>query len=133
MSSCSTNNFCCPVTCDKNFFPNQPLIAIKRCTPVRSPCDNTTETDIYIAPQPQITPSELASGFISLINTSRDCTITLTVVDEAGTVPYPIIAQDSIIVEVSQLQRMFIVCDGPDPLDFCTGTLEVDLQYISFA
>ncbi|MDX8365794.1 S-Ena type endospore appendage [Cytobacillus sp. IB215665] len=132
MSSCSSSSFCCPVPCDKNFFPEQPIIGIKRCLPVKSVCDGTMVTTIYSAPA-HIPDSALASGFISLTNTSRDCTMELTVTDDGGPMMYNLLANgDSIVVEVSQLSLCTIVCTGTNVMDFCTGTFEIDLQYRSF-
>ena len=129
---CNSNAFCCPVTCSNDFIPKKQLVGIKRCTPFSSPCDGTTITTIFATTS---TPEqELASGMISIVNTSVDCTMGVSI-SENGTalVPsYTIIPQSSLVLQVSNLTRVTVVCTGPVAGTFCSGTFEADLQYTAF-
>ncbi|MCA1063764.1 hypothetical protein QTG56_00845 [Rossellomorea sp. AcN35-11] len=128
---CLSNSFCCPVTCSNDFIPKKQLIGIKRCTPISSPCDGTTVTTVFAVTS---TPAqELPSGIISIINSSVDCTMTVTVSENGTALPsYTIIAQSSLVLEVSNLTSVTVVCSGNDTTAFCSGTFEADLQYTAF-
>ncbi|MBN8207800.1 hypothetical protein JI666_03455 [Bacillus sp. NTK071] len=150
MANCSTNAFCCPVPCSTpDFFggANTTLIGIKRCLPVRTVCQvadpqadppvvPVPET-LYIAPE-DTPPDSLASGMVSIINTSsttNNCIMTVTITDGTNANPqtYTIDAQSSLMVQVTDLNLITVFCasDPPqaDPLVYCTATVELDLQY----
>ncbi|MDP5273272.1 S-Ena type endospore appendage [Chengkuizengella axinellae] len=129
----SKSDVCCPISCAGiKLFPTQ-LILIKRCTPIRHACDNV-EFNIF---QTTLSPTstELPKGFITVMNNSTECFMTVNVT-ENGNLPVPyqnIPPGGSITIEVNDLVSVDIVCnDGNDmPVAgaFCEGTFEADLQY----
>ncbi|WP_281887470.1 S-Ena type endospore appendage [Paenibacillus sp. YYML68] len=126
--SCSTKSeVCCPISCaGLDLFPKQ-LILVKRCTPIRNICDGATEAVVFTAAD---TPSlQLPKGIISVVNTSTNCTMDVTVTDMSGANTYTLLPQSSVTVEVNELSSVTVICTGPNPADFCTGTFEADLQY----
>lgn len=143
MANCSTNAFCCPVPCSTpDFFggASTTLIGIKRCLPVRTQCQSDTAPvaeNLYVAPE-DTPPDALASGMVSIINTSsttNDCLMTVTITDGTDVTPavYTIQAQSSIMVQVTDLNLITVMCTSAtppsDPAVYCTATVEMDLQY----
>ncbi|MFS1513373.1 S-Ena type endospore appendage [Chengkuizengella sp. SCS-71B] len=127
--SCNSykSDVCCPISCAGiDLFPSQ-LILIKRCTPIRTQCDNSTEATLFTTTI--TTTSQLPSGMITVVNTSSECTMTVTVTDEGVATPYEVMPLSSITVEVSSLSLVTVTCDGTDPDAFCNGTFDADLQY----
>ncbi|TKD71336.1 S-Ena type endospore appendage [Pseudalkalibacillus hwajinpoensis] len=145
MANCSTNAFCCPVPCSTpDFFGNasSTLIGVKRCLPIRTQCLAAAPTPpeegdlVYIAPE-DTPPDALASGMVSIINTSsttNDCVMTVTITDGSGVAAYTINAQSSFMAEVTDLEQISVYCQSDNapiaaPYDYCTATVEMDLQY----
>ncbi len=114
-------------------------MAIKRCLPIRTECVTTGSDPEVIFQAPTGTPDpSLASGFLSIINTSsvaNDCLMTLTVTDDTNSgapTSYTIDAQSSLVLELTNVTLIEIVCTSdtpPTPAVFCTATVEMDLQY----
>ncbi|MGG1687033.1 hypothetical protein [Pseudalkalibacillus sp. NRS-1564] len=139
-NSSPSSSFCCPAPCSTpNFFGNNPtLMAIKRCLPIRTICQDEAApvpVDLLVAPVGTPAPS-LASGFLSIINTSsvaNDCVMTLIVTDDTGAATeYTIDAQSSLVLELTNVTLIQIQCTSaapPTPDVFCTATVEMDLQY----
>ncbi|WAA12675.1 S-Ena type endospore appendage [Fervidibacillus halotolerans] len=112
-------------------MPKKQLIGIKRCTPFQSLCDGTTVTTIYTSAS---TPTqELPSGIITVVNTSIDCTMEVTVSEDGTALPsYTVTPQSSITIDVTRLSSVTVVCTGTDPTAFCSGSFEADLQYTAY-
>ncbi|QFT90477.1 hypothetical protein FIU87_17685 [Bacillus sp. THAF10] len=135
----SNSSFCCPVPCSQNPFETSgTLIGIKRCLPIRTECqdsDGPPVPDLLYTAPPGTPIETLASGIISIINTSSttsDCTMTLSITDDTGTNTYDINAQSSQVIQVTNVTAITIVCTSdtpPDPAVYCTATVEIDFQY----
>ncbi|NBI29016.1 S-Ena type endospore appendage [Chengkuizengella marina] len=125
----SKSDVCCPISCAGiELIPKQ-LILIKRCTPIRNPCDDATVATLFTT-EISTTSSQLPKGIITIVNTSTDCTMDVNVTENGNAaVPYTVLAQSSINIEVNNLVLVDLTCTGPVTTDFCTGTFDADLQY----
>ncbi|MFC0524819.1 S-Ena type endospore appendage [Pontibacillus salicampi] len=126
---CGMNGgICCPTTCSTDFQPKRELIAVKRCVPFRAICGDP-EAIVYSSTSTAF--DRLPSGVISVVNTGDECTITVEITQDGGTVSsFNVSPQSAIILEVVGLELVTFTCIASIPAGgVCTGTFEADLQY----
>jgi hypothetical protein len=104
------------------------LICIHRCVPINQKCDDaTTQTYFCVSLDSNI---KNPSGTITIINTSKSCTMQITITNSSN--EYDVVdvgPNSSFTTLVSNLKSVKILCKGLSNID-STGSMELDLHYI---
>ncbi|WP_428993706.1 S-Ena type endospore appendage [Brevibacillus choshinensis] len=112
----------------KNGRFTQKVVCIRRCVPIKQPCDNTTHRAYFIFLEgPNIFPP---SGTITIINNSKNCTMQINLIT-SDQVPEDVDVgpNSSFTAIVSNLISINVLCKGQSAAEG-TGLLELDLHYI---
>lgn len=106
------------------------LIFIHRCVPINQKCDDTTtQTYFCVSSDSNI---KKPSGTISIINTSKSCTMQVTISKSSCDHEVIDIAPNSSFTAiVTNLKFIKILCKSQSNNDlYCTGSMELDIHYI---
>ncbi len=105
------------------------LVCIHRCAPIKQPCDNMTEQTYFrLVPGSTIKPP---SGAVTIINSSKKGTLQVTLVTarQKENSVFDVGPNSSLTAVVANLVAIRALGKGESGID-CSGTLELDLQYL---